>query len=463
MNRRNSLVISLIILITVVLSACAPSQPPAAPVQPQPTAVAVPATAAPAPTAAPAQPKPAETKKVELVFRQGDPPGEVEGLLKAVEKWNAANPDIQVKMETVPWSDAQAQYVREVQAGGGPDVAQIAFVWTADLGKSGLLNDLTSRLKSDPPGKGSEDMLGYDLGDVGGKVFGVPWTTDTNAIAYRPDLLEKAGITAFPETWEDFLATAKKLSVDTNGDKRTDQYGFCFPGGSAAGGSIWFLANYYLWSNGKYFVEPGADGKYKVGVTPEDVAGAMKYFQRFFKEGATPESMIAVANANDPEIIGGLGRGDCAMAFLTPSSFRAAQKQSQKPLATAMIPKGSVKRISHLGGRTLAMNPKTKYPDQAWKFIKYLTGPETFATYQQFPAQKSVLAQMKLPDPEKGYQQQLPFAETFKQYIVSGANTNSMWEATNREFGAMLSGQKTAEQASQDLVKTMGTLLQGNK
>lgn len=408
-------------------------------------------------------PTTASGKKVELVFRQSDPPGEVEGLQKAVDKWNAANPNIQVRMETVPWSDAQSQLVREVQAGGGPDVVQVAFVWTRDLGRSGLLMDLTRRLKDDPPGKGLDDMLGADLGEYDGRIYGVPWTVDTYVMAYRPDLFGKAGITKFPDTWEEFQAVAKKLTVDTNKDGRTDQYGFCFPAGSAAGGGMWFLANYYIWSNGKTFIQQEADGKWKVGVTPEDLAAAMRYYQAFFTQGITPESLIAISSWGDPEIVGGIARGDCAMAWFPPGTFRAAQKQSQVPLKTAPIPRGSVKRISHLGGRTVAITPHTNYPEEAWRFLKHLVSADTFQTYNQFPAQKSLLSQLKFPEAEHGWVEQLPHAVTFKQYIISPASVNSMWETTNREFGAMFSGQKTVAQASADLVKTMANLLEGKK
>jgi multiple sugar transport system substrate-binding protein len=187
----------------------------------------------------------------------------------------------------------------------------------------------------------------------------------------------------------------------------------------------------------------------------------MKYYQQFFETGATPESLIAIASWGDPEIVGGIARGDCAIAFFPPGTFRAAEKQADEPLMTAPIPKGSVKRISHLGGRTLAINPNTKHPEEAWAFLNHLLSAEAFTTYNQFPAQNSLLKELKFRESEQGWPQQLPHAVTFKQYITSPAKTNSMWEATNREFGAMFSGQKTVEQASQDLHAAMVGFLKG--
>lgn len=442
-------------LVTVLLlTACVAVQPAA----PAP-APAESGGEAPVQAEQPAAAAPQET--VELVFRQGDPPGEVEGLQQAIDKWNADNPNIQVRMETVPWSDAQSQLVREIQAGGGPDVAQVAFVWTADLGRNGLLTELTPFIEASPPGAGMDDFLGTDLGMVGEEIYGIPWTVDTIAMVYRPDLFEAAGVTQFPDTWEELQETAKQLTVDTNGDGRTDQYGFCFPAGSGPDGSIWFLVNAYLWGNGKTFIQENDSGEWEIGVTPEDIAAVMAYFQQFFEDGSTPESLIAISWEGDPEMMGGIARGDCAIASMRLSTFRLAAEQAEQPIVMAVMPRGSERRVSHLGGRALAINPNTNHPQEAWEFLKYLTSAETFKTYNQFPAQVTLLDEIQptLPESEQAYAEQLTFGITFRDYIFSKTKVSSMWESTAREFGAVFSGQKTIEQASADLVQTMQTLL----
>ena len=399
---------------------------------------------------------------IELVFRQGDPPNQIgEDLQRATDAWNAAHPDIQVRFETVPWSEGLNQYVRECQAGGGPDVYQSAFVWTRDLAKSELVANLDPYIKKSPPGAGIDDFLGVDLGEYEGSVYGIPLSVDTFALGYRPDLFEAAGI-QFPDTWEELLPAAKKLTTDTDGDGRTDQYGFCFPAGSGATSGMWFLANYYLWSHGQGFMTEAGDGTYKVGVTAEELTSAMNYFNAFFTEKVTPESMIAIDSWGDPEYTSSLGRGDCAIIFLPPSAFRAAQKQSEVPLLSAPDPLGSVGRLSHMGGRSLVINPNTEHPEAAWELLKFLVSQEFYENYYStyFPAQKSLLANMIFPEPLEGYVKQLPHAITFKTYILSPPPVSAMWNATNREFGAVYSGQKDTGQAAADLVKQMEELLQ---
>ncbi len=363
----------------------------------------------------------------------------------------------------MPWSDAQAQFVREVQAGGGPDVAQIAFVWTADLGREGLLMNLNPLIEESPPGAGMDDFLATDLAIVDDALYGIPWTVDTATLVYRPDLLEKAGIEEFPQTWPELLEVAKELTLDIDGDGRVDQYGFCWPAGSGPDGATWFLVNAYLWSNGLTFVEQNPDGDWVVGVSPEELTGVMSYFNSFFEEGVTPESLIAVSWEGDPALVNGIARGDCAITNFRLSTFRLAAEQAEEPLMMALEPQGSEGRASHLGGRTLGINPNTEHTEAAWQFLKHLTSAQTFETYNQFPAQRTLLNEItpNLPEAEQAYAEQLTYGRSFRDYIVSPANTNSMWAATNSEFGAVFSGQKTAEKAAEDLIATMNEFLQG--
>lgn len=399
---------------------------------------------------------------IEIVFRQGDPPVEIENLMVQIEEFNQTNTlGINVRVETVPWSDALAQYAREAQAGGGPDIIHLGFVMTKDLAANNLLVDLVPLIENDPEAFASPygEMLGRDMGEIGEGVYGIPWTVDTFVLAYRADLFEAAGITEFPDTWADLQTAAQQLTVDTDGNGRVDQYGFCFPAGSGVGGGMWFLVNYYLWSNGVYYVQQNDAGEWEVGITAADIADAMTYYNSFFEAGSAPESLIAVSSWSDPELVGGLARGDCAIGFHVPASFNVARSQTDAPLMTAPVPQGSVTRIASMGGRVLGINVNSQHPEAAWEVIKFLTSQPALEAYGQFPAQPALLEQITFDTPYSGFVDQLPQTITFNQYVFSPAPVTSMWTATNAEFAAVYSGQKTIEQASADLVAQVETIL----
>lgn len=398
----------------------------------------------------------------EIVFRQGDPPVEIEGLTERIEEFNETNTlGIRVRVETVPWTDALAQYSREAQAGGGPDIIHLGFVMTNDLVNGNLLTDLRPFIDADPEAFASpyDEMLGRDMGEFDGGVFGIPWTVDTFVLAYRPDLFEAAGITEFPQTWAELQTAATALTQDTDGNGRTDQYGFCFPAGSGASGGMWFLVNYYLWSNDVFLVEQNEAGEWEVGATAADLADAMTYYNSFFEAGSAPQSLIAVSSWSDPELVGGLARGDCAIGFHPPSSLAVAQSQTDITLMTHPMPMGSVRRIGHMGGRVLGMNANTDNPEAAWEVIKFLTSAEALASYPQFPAQPALLEQLTFAEGQMGFVEQLPLTITLNQYVFSPAPVTSMWNATNAEFASVYSGQKTVEQASADLLGQIEQIL----
>ena len=55
-----------------------------------------------------------------------------------------------------------------------------------------------------------------------GKRWGVPWVSDPLVLVCNWPMFEKAGIERPPETWEEFLDFARRMTLDTNGDGSTD-------------------------------------------------------------------------------------------------------------------------------------------------------------------------------------------------------------------------------------------------
>ena len=180
-----------------------------------------------------------------LVFRYSyDNVDQIQAGLDAFEK---QNPGIKVTLERIAFKDARDQFLREAATGGGPDVVHLAFVWIKDLGTAGAcmkLNDLI-----DKPGigeKGWSDFIASDLtyGSDGKSIYGVPFATDTWAMVYNTDLMKAAGIDKTPQTWDELLADSRAVK------SKTGKIGFGFAAGSSAANTIWFLANFYWWSDG---------------------------------------------------------------------------------------------------------------------------------------------------------------------------------------------------------------------
>lgn len=401
-------------------------------------------------------------EKIHLVFRQCDTPTEAAGLKDAIEYYNQQNPHVYVDFETVPWSDARTQILREAAAGTGADVVHSAFVWTRDLGIAGAFRELDSLMEADPLPVPLDDFIAVELTEYEGKHYGIPWTTDTWCLVYREDILKEAGFSALPETytWEDLKKISKTIK------EKTGKYGFAFPAGSGSGGTVWFLANWYWWSNGLNLVQRDPAGNYVIGLTVADVVEVMKYLHSFLLEGHSPESMLGISSWADPEIINNLVEGRQAIGVMPPFTLKVILerlKGTDISVVSAMLPKGTLKSTSHLGGRTLGINSATKHPEEAWKLLKFMLSEKIFRDYYkgQFPAQKSLLKKIDFGKAFNAYPKQLAQARVWGDYSTSPAPIGSMWDATNKEFGAAFVGQKTYEEAAKDLLKTVQDLLSG--
>lgn len=65
----------------------------------------------------------------------------------------------------------------------------------------------------------------------GDHFYGFTYIGGGNSLHYRKDLIAQAGFSGPPETWDDLLQYAIKLTRDTNGDGQPDIYGMCYAAG----------------------------------------------------------------------------------------------------------------------------------------------------------------------------------------------------------------------------------------
>jgi multiple sugar transport system substrate-binding protein len=393
---------------------------------------------------------------VTITFRFNDTEAEVRGAINEFEK---QNPDIRVDLQLIGWSDASNQFLREAAIGEGPDVAHVAQVWVKQFGQAGAVLPLDDFLKNDPPPNGFTDFVAQDLATgTDGHVYGLPWTTDTWALVYRTDLLQQAGITELPKTWDELRQASAEVY------KRTGKAGFGFPAGSAASGAIWFLANFYWWSHDKSLIIQKDDRSYAIGLTPDDVVEAMNYYKSYMDGGDNPAANLAASDAHDPSIMRALATGEQAIAAMPPNTYKEVIKAYEDanpgktpPFASGTFPHPNNTNSSMIGGRMLVINANTEHPEEAWKFVKFMASQKVFADYYrtQFPAQKSLLQQVDFGKPLAGFADQLQVARTWGPYADGPVPIGTLWNETGRAFGAALSGQTSPEAAAKDLLDTL--------
>ncbi|MEW6638378.1 MAG: extracellular solute-binding protein, partial [Actinomycetota bacterium] len=120
----------------------------------------------------------------------------------------------------------------QFQAGGGDiDLIGGDVIWPAQFAANGWIVDVSDRFPESERQRflpGPIESLTYE-----GGIYGVPWFTDAGMLYYRQDLLEEAGFSEPPQTWEELKEQAKKAAQDN--DIRN---GFVFQGSNYEGGVV---------------------------------------------------------------------------------------------------------------------------------------------------------------------------------------------------------------------------------
>ncbi len=376
-----------------------------------------------------------------------------------IEEFNRQNPDINVIFERIAMQDARDQLIRETAIGEGPDVAHLNFVWVKDLGVSGSCLALNELIETHGVGSaGWDDFLATDLtlAEDGETIYGVPFATDTWAMVYNTELLAAAGVDAVPATWDELLEASRQIKAATG------KPGFGFASGSSGNAEIWFLANFFMWSNGQALVVEDGQGGYEVGITAEELAAIIDYYRTYLDEELTIAGSLGISTDNDPALIEAMTSGELG-AIVTPifgavrlfDDWRERNPGEELPFTTAMTPHGSGTPATHLGGQSLCVNAGTEHPEEAWKLVQWLTSWEFFEKYNTlfYPAQQSLLLKRPFPAEMEGFQKQFTEgARSWGPYARGPAAIAAMWNQTARSFGSALIGEQTSMQAAEEIV-----------
>jgi glucose/mannose transport system substrate-binding protein len=146
--------------------------------------------------------------------------GEAAGLTKLIKTWNKNNPSCQFKNETVAGgagTNAKAVLAQRLAAGKPPDSFQgHAGAELRDYIKAKQVLPIDSIYKQYGFRKAMSKQLLNQI-TYKGHIYSVPVNIHrANVLWYNPKVLKKAGITAVPKTWSQFIAAlekAKKANV----------------------------------------------------------------------------------------------------------------------------------------------------------------------------------------------------------------------------------------------------------
>ncbi|AMX83397.1 ABC transporter substrate-binding protein [Geobacillus subterraneus] len=368
---------------------------------------------------------------------------EAKSLPKIVTDFEKENPDIDVKVQAIPWDQAHDKLLTAVASKKGPDVIQMGTTWIPEFASANALLDLKPYIQKYP--EFSEDNFypgSIETTKYEDKVVGIPWYIDTRVLYYRTDLLKEVGYNEAPKTWEELRDAAKKLAKPSD-----NKYGISIDTNEQT------LAFMFARQNGSKLL----DEQNKPLFNQKEFVEAVEYLNSFFKDGSAPKDL-------GMDIVQAFRSGIIPMFISGPWMVKLINDQApdlKGKWATAVLPKKE-NNISALGGSNLSVFQYTKHKDAALKFIAFMSSPKTQVKWMEMtnslPATKEAWQDKALQENElyKTFGQQMEaskpmpmikqweeiaqtYLKSFEKIYRGGANVQKEMDVFNAKAEEILS------------------------
>ena len=352
MKKSLFVVIAMILVASMVLSACSAATPVPAATDAATQAATVAATEAA--TAA------SSKDVVEITFwHTYNEDGSEATLLNdtLIPEFEAAHPNIKVNAVTVPYDNFREKLLAAISAGDAPDLIRTDIIWVPELAETGALAALDQVMPDFADLKSAVYEGPLSTNYWKGHYYGLPLDTNTKVWLYNQDLYTKAGIESAPATMEEVEADCQKI-------KAVDPNAYVF----AADGLYAWVTLPWVWSFGGSVTDADittADG-YING--PETVA-AYEYLLKLYKEGC----IAPVIMGDGVDVFTGFASGTYASTDNGPWSYSILNNQFPDfKFSAALFPAGTAGSIDIVGGEDISLTASSKHPAEAMEFIRFL-------------------------------------------------------------------------------------------
>jgi multiple sugar transport system substrate-binding protein len=289
---------------------------------------------------------------------------------------------VNVKFKVIPWSDLFTNITTATTSGKGPDVLNIGNTWSATLQSTGAFIPFEG---SDLKAIGGKDkFLQTSLsasGAPGKQPTSVPLYGLSYGLFYNKKLFQQANLQP-PKTWSEFIAAAKKLTKDTNGDGKPDQWGFAMEGGSVTENAH-FAFILGRQNGGKLF-----DGNKPTFDTPQIVKGVSDYVNLIGRDKVADPGNAQYSDGT--RTAAQFAKGKTGMMIYQNNAENNLKSDGMAKSAYGIAPvpveDGSNTPImTHVAGINVSVFKNSKQKAAALEFVKFLTStPEQVSLNKSF-------------------------------------------------------------------------------
>ena len=361
-----------------------------------------------------------------------------EGL---VDEFEAANPNISVKLVTQPFGKVRESIVTDSAVGVGSDVLGLNMPWTTGFLKSDILEPLDAYMSKGSNSFKTANLVQAPIGKINGKTWMVPLNAFPFVMHVNMDLVKKAGFSKPPTSWSELKEQA--VAISNLGDGIS---GIGMPLSSqppSNGPILTFLP--LLYSNG---------GRIMDGTSPNfdnaKVVETLNFINDLRKSGAMAPGFASRTGGVDlEEFIAGRS------GFLISPGVHASAVATRNPdlnYDLVRVPTNGVNAY-RVHGWELGIASKSKHKEEAWKFIDFLLSKEVNAKVAK--ASRALPGNLDSLDlvsggatPVMKTQMNILSGDEPVEELRQAPSAVASWSIMTEEMQSMLRGDQSAKEAA---------------
>ncbi|HEW92900.1 MAG TPA: sugar ABC transporter substrate-binding protein [Thermotogaceae bacterium] len=369
-----------------------------------------------------------------------------------------AETGIDVEISVISYADAVTKIQAAIAAGEAPDLVALSEGRFMPLVRFGnALEELDGLVSSDIMNRVVRPQLLDQYRQIaGGKLYVFPICFWTYLGAINVDIFEKAGV---PQefidkmtdpnkyyTWDDLLKIGEMVTKDFDGNGKIDHWLYAYPGGEN-----WvhpFLLWYWNAGGSPSLLDENGSPAFNIEATKK----AFEFLLTLKEKGYMPPGVESLSAGDAIDMF---TSGKTAwINNVWPSNSLVVWPQQFKDLNFRLVypPVGPDNhRTTYFGSYLLGIPRQSKLKKEAWSFIEFLLKPES----QKYIASKTYYSSITgdMPEEFKSDPRINMYMDVVKYAIPEPMHpAMARWKIIyNSETQAVLSGQKTPEQAAETM------------
>ncbi len=288
---------------------------------------------------------------------------------------------IDVKLQTSDWGSAFQKVTTGAASNSLADVFLIGGIWNAPLASKNVMLDITDRVND---WDGAEQVYEKMLVDgvYEDKNYSIPVYADVRTDIYRTDMLDEAGISGIPATWDEWRTAAEALKA--NGVQSPIDFGL-----DKSIGLQQRFAHLMLSAGGTYW-----DASGKAQFSSDAGKKALQYMVDCFQDGLSDYNVVYSGNGPLPVVQGlsGMALDGAALPRNAETNDESVFPKLEAGAGLKMDSSSDPTTLAFVNKLAIAKNSKN--PDGAFELIKFICSKENageFAkNYGGLPVRKDV-------------------------------------------------------------------------